>query len=54
MNQSVFIVVNNMKQHSTFKQDKKLKQLERKKKRNDKQKALLLFWNNEDSKLINK
>lgn len=30
MNQSVLIVVNNMKQHSTFKQDKKLKQLERK------------------------
>ena len=54
MNQSVLIVVNNMKQHSTFKQDKKLKQLERKKKRNDKQKALLLFWNDADSKPISK
>ena len=52
MNQSVLKVVNNMKQHNTFKQDKKLKQLERKKKRNDKQKALLLFWNDEDSKPI--
>lgn len=29
--------------YNLFKQDKKLKQLERKKKRNDKQKALLLF-----------
>lgn len=40
--------------YNTFKQDKKLKQLERKKKRNDKQKALLLFWNDEDSKTTNK
>ena len=47
-------LMNNMKQHSTFKQDKKLKQLERKKKRNDKQKALLLFCNDEDSKPISK
>lgn len=31
--------------HNTFKQDKKLKQLERKKKREDKQKALV-FWGN--------
>ena len=54
MNQSVLIVVSNMKQQSTFKQDKKLKQLERKKKRNDKQKALLLFCNDEVSKPINK
>ena len=57
MNQSVLKVVNNMKQHNTFKQEKKIKQLERKKKRNNKQKALLLFWNDEDSKpikLINK
>ena len=38
--------------YNTFKQDKKLKQLERKKKRNDKQKALLVFWNDEDSKPI--
>lgn len=40
--------------YNTFKQDKKLKQIERKKKRNDKQKALLVFWNDEDSKTINK
>lgn len=40
--------------YNSFKQDKKLKQLERKKKRNDKQKALILFWNDEDIKLINK
>ena len=38
--------------YNLFKADKKIKQLERKKKRNDKQKALLLFWNNEDSKPI--
>ena len=40
--------------YNLFKQDKKLKQLERKKKRNDKQKALLLFCNDEVSKPINK
>ena len=40
--------------YNTFKQDKKLKQIERKKKRNDKQKALLLFWNDEGSKPVNK
>ena len=40
--------------YNLFKQDKKLKQIERKKKRNDKQKALLLFWNDEDSKPVNK
>ena len=40
--------------YNLFKQDKKLKQLERKKKRNDKQKALLLFWNDEDIKPISK
>ena len=40
--------------YNLLKQDKKLKQLERKKKRNDKQKALLLFWNDEDSKPISK
>ena len=40
--------------YNSFKQDKKLKHLERKKKRNDKQKALLVFWNDEDSKPINK
>ena len=38
--------------YNLFKAEKKLKQLERKKKRNDKQKALLLFWNNEYSKPI--
>ena len=38
--------------YNSLKQDKKLKQLERKKKRNDKQKALLVFWNDEDSKPI--
>ena len=38
--------------YNLFKQDKKLKQIERKKNRNDKQKALLLFWNDEDSKPI--
>ena len=54
MSLSVLKVVNDMKQHNTFKQDKKLKQLERKKKRNDKQKALLLFQNDEDSKPVNK
>lgn len=30
--------------YNLFKAEKKLKQLERKKKRNDKQKALLVFW----------
>ena len=40
--------------YNLFKAEKKLKQLERKKKRNDKQKALLLFWNDADSKSINK
>ncbi len=40
--------------YNLFKAEKKLKQLERKKKRNDKQKALLVFWNDEDSKTINK
>ena len=40
--------------YNLFKYEKKLKQLERKKKRNDKQKASILFWNGEDSKLINK
>ena len=40
--------------YNTFKQDKKLKQLERKKNRNDKQKALLVFWNDEDIKPISK
>ena len=40
--------------YNLVKQDKKLKQIERKKKRNDKQKALLLFWNDDDSKLTNK
>lgn len=40
--------------YNLFKQGKKLKQLERKKQRNDKQKALLVFWNDEESKPINK
>lgn len=40
--------------YNLFKYEKKLKQLERKKKRNDKQKALLLFCNDEDSKPSNK
>ena len=40
--------------YNLFKQDKKLKQIERKKKRNDKQKALLLFWNDEVIKPVNK
>ena len=41
--------------YNLFKADKKIKQIERKKKkRNDKQKALLLFWNGEDSKPVNK
>lgn len=31
--------------YNLFKAEKKLKQLERKKKRKDKQKALLVFWN---------
>ena len=31
--------------YNLFKSEKKLKQIERKKKRKDKQKALLLFWN---------
>ena len=31
--------------HNLFKSEKKLKQIERKKKRKDKQKALLVFWN---------
>ena len=38
--------------YNLFKQDKKLKQIERKKNRNDKQKALLVFWNDEDSKPV--
>ena len=38
--------------YNLFKYEKKIKHLERKKKRNDKQKALLLFWNDEDSKPI--
>ena len=38
--------------YNLFKVEKKLKQLERKKKRNDKQKALLVFWNDADSKPI--
>ena len=33
--------------YNLFKYEKKIKHLERKKKRNDKQKALLLFWNDE-------
>ena len=40
--------------YNLFKYEKKIKQIERKKKRNDKQKALLLFWNDADSKPINK
>ena len=40
--------------YNLFKYEKKLKQLERKKKRNDKQKALLVFWNDEGSKKTNK
>ena len=40
--------------YNLFKYEKKLKHLERKKKRNDKQKALLLFWNGEDSKPVSK
>lgn len=31
--------------YNLFKSEKKTKQLERKKKRKDKQKALLVFWN---------
>ena len=31
--------------YNLFKSEKKAKQIERKKKRKDKQKALLLFWN---------
>ena len=31
--------------YNLFKAEKKLKQIERKKKRKDKQKALLAFWN---------
>ena len=38
--------------YNLFKYEKKIKHLERKKKRNDKQKALLLFRNDEDSKPI--
>ena len=38
--------------YNLFKYEKKIKQIERKKKRNDKQKALL-FWNDEGSKPIN-
>ena len=34
-----------MKQYNESKQTKKLKQIERKKKRKDKQNALLVFWN---------
>ena len=39
--------VNNMNHaaYNLFKSERKLKQLERKKKRKDKQKALLVFWN---------
>ena len=40
--------------YNLFKYEKKIKHLERKKKRNDKQKALLLFWNDGDSKPVNK
>ena len=40
--------------YNLFKYEKKIKHLERKKKRNDKQKALLLFWNDEYSKPISK
>ena len=40
--------------YNLFKADKKQQQIERKKKRKDKEKALLVFWNNEDSKAINK
>ena len=40
--------------YNLFKYEKKIKHLERKKKRNDKQKALLLFWNDSDSKPVNK
>ena len=40
--------------YNLFKAEKKIKQLERKKNRNDKQKALLLFRNDEDSKPVNK
>lgn len=36
--------------YNLFKYEKKIKQIER----NDKQKALLLFWNDEDSKPVNK
>ena len=39
--------------YNLFKYEKKIKQIERKKKRNDKQKALLLFCNDEGSKPIN-
>ena len=35
-----------MKQYSESKQAKKQQQIERKKKRKDKQNALLVFWNN--------
>ena len=40
--------------YNLFKYEKKIKHLERKKKRNDKQKALLLFWNDDVIKPINK
>ena len=40
--------------YNLFKYEKKIKQLERKKKRNDKQTASLLFWNDEDIKPVNK
>ena len=40
--------------YNLFKYEKKIKHLERKKKRNDKQKALLLFRNDEDIKPVNK
>ena len=40
--------------YNLFKYEKKIKHLERKKKRNDKQKALLLFWNDADSKPVSK
>ena len=38
--------------HIIFLNMRKRLYIERKKKRNDKQKALLLFWNDEDSKPI--
>lgn len=35
--------------YNLFKAEKKLKQIERKKKRNDKQKALLVFWESSEN-----